>query len=788
LKTKGIYFLYRSLQALALPLAALYFVWRSLRNPGYWESLPERLGFLPVLFRQTGPGAIWLHAVSVGEVLAAVEFLKGLRREFPRTRLLVSTSTLAGHALAKERLASLAEGVFYAPADYVWAVRRVLRTLQPSLVLIVETEIWPNLLREAKRTGAAVAILNARISDRAWPRYRALAWFFRAVLPAADCILAQTDAMGKRFIALGAAPERVRAAGNFKHDFEARPTPRDAAVPALLGRCRPAQVWIAASTMPPAEPGDPDEDGAVLAAFRDLAQRYPGLLLILAPRKPEQFDASARKLEAAGIPHLRRSKLQDSSTIPLPGVLLLDSIGELAGLFFAADAVFLGGTLVHRGGHNILEPAFFAKPVVIGPHMENFQAAADEFRSAGACVEIRKAAELADALDRLLACPAAASELGRRALACAESKRGAVRRALAAARELYDSHLPAFRTAQPWFAMGWPLSQIWAQGAPHWQARTVARQRHLPVPVISVGNITMGGTGKTPCVLRLASELSRSGSKPGILSRGYGRSSPKEQLLLPAGASIPAEASGDEPQLFLKSGLAPVGIGADRFETGTVLQRTFGVDVLLLDDGFQHLRLARTIDLVLIDALNPLGGSWVFPLGRLREPLAGLARADLFLITRADLTDLSAPVEHYLRRWNPRAPIFRARLQPEAWINSRTGARHPLSERPFERAAALCGLGNPSSFRRTLESLGVPLVDWIEFDDHHRYRPRELKGIESQARARGASALVTTAKDAVNLCEGADDLLALPLYWLDVGLVIEDEPAFLHEIRNRLNR
>jgi len=759
------------------------------RNRGYWKSLPERLGFLPGLFRQTGPGAIWLHAVSVGEILAAVEFLKGLRREFPRTRLFVSTSTLAGHALGKEKLAALAEGVFYAPADYVWAVRRVLRTLQPSLVLIVETEIWPNLLREAKRTGAAVAILNARISDRAWPRYRALAWFFRGVLPAADCILAQTDAMGKRFVALGAAPERVRPAGNFKHDFEAHPAPSDSPVPALLERCRPAQIWIAASTMPPASAGDPDEDGAVLAAFRRLRERYPGLLLILAPRKPEQFDAATRKLEAAGIPHLRRSRLQHSSIITLPGVLLLDSIGELAGLFFTARVVFLGGTLAHRGGHNILEPAFFAKPVVIGPHMENFQAVADEFRRAGACVEIREAAELADAVDGLLANPAAASELGRRALACAESKRGAVSRALAAARELYDSHLPVFRTAQPWFALGWPQSRLWTWGARRRQARAAAHRRSLPIPVISVGNITMGGTGKTPCVLRLAAELSRSGSKPGILTRGYRRNSPEKQLLLPAGASIRAEATGDEPQLFLQSGLAPVGIGADRFETGTLLQRTFGVDVLLLDDGFQHLRLGRTIDLVLIDALNPLGGGWVFPLGRLREPPEGLARADLFLITRTDLTDLAAPVEHYLRRWNPQAPIFRARLQPEAWIDSRTRARHPLSEHPFERAAAFCGLGNPSSFRRTLESLGVPLVDWLEFDDHHRYRPRELKGIGAQARARGASALVTTAKDAVNLCEGADDLLApLPLYWLDVGLVIDEEQAFLRELRNRLNR
>jgi 3-deoxy-D-manno-octulosonic-acid transferase len=540
--------------------------------------------------------------------------------------------------------------------------------------------------------------------------------------------------------------------------------------------------------MPPASPGDVDEDDAVLAAFRRLWERCPGLLLILAPRKPEQFDVAARKLASAGIPYLRRSTLQDSSIISLPGVLLLDSIGELAGLFCTADVVFLGGTLADRGGHNILEPALFAKPVIIGPHMENFHAIAEEFRSAAGCVEIRDSAGLAEAVDHLLADRAGASELGRRALACAQSKRGAVGGALAAARELYETHLPVLRAAQPWFALGWPQARLWSWGAHRRQTRALAHRRRLPVPVISIGNITMGGTGKTPCVLRLAAESRRCGFKPGILTRGYGRGSPNEQLVLPAGASIRTESTGDEPQLFLKSGLASVGVGADRFETGTLLQRHFGVNLLLLDDGFQHLRLDRTIDIVLIDALNPFGGGWVFPLGRMREPRAGLARADIFLITRADLSDLAAAIEHDLHRWNPRAPVFRARLEPQAWIDSRTGTCHPLAEPAFGSVAAFCGLGNPGSFRRTLESLGVSPVDWLEFGDHHRYRPRELRHIAAQARAKGATALVTTAKDAVNLCGGAEDLLApLPLYTLEVNLAIEEERRFFHELRTRLD-
>ena len=786
MKIKGIYFLYRILQAFGLPWLLLYFLYRGLWNRAYWGSLAQRLGFLPRSLRQTGPGAIWLHAVSVGEILSSIEFLKRLRQEFPRTRLFVSTSTLAGRALAAEKLPAFADGTFYAPVDYVWAVRRVLRTLQPSLVLIAETEIWPNLFRETKRIGAGLAIVNGRISDRAFPRYQAFAWFFRAVLPAADCILAQTDAIRERFLALGAPPERVRTTGNFKYDFEARPASPDSPVPVLLARLQPEKVWIAASTMPPAAPDDVDEDDAVLAAFGELATRHPALLLILVPRKPERFGAAAEKLAASGIRYLRRSELTSEATLPLPGVLLLDSIGELGGLFGAADVVFMGGTLAHRGGHNILEPALFARPVIVGPHMENFQSIADEFRDAGALMAISSASELASAVERLLGSAETAGDIGRRALACAEARRGASARALAVAHDLYLSHLPACRPAMPWYFPASILSRIWIWGARRRQARGLARRRKLDVPVISVGNLTMGGTGKTPCVLRLAAELNQRGHKPGILTRGYGRLSPEKQLIAASGASIRAERTGDEPQLFLRSGLAPVGIGADRYETGAALHRQFGVDVLLLDDGFQHVQLARAVDIVLIDALNPFGGG-VFPVGRLREPAVGLARADMILITRSEDNDLAVAIERQIRRWNPGAPVFRACFAPQAWIENRSGNRHSIEAPPFHRAAAFCGLGNPESFCQTLRQMGLQPADWIEFEDHHRYRPRELRWISAQAQSKGADALITTQKDAVNLCEGSDDLVApLPLYTLEVTLGIEREAEFLGVIEQRL--
>src|SRR5215475_2259651 len=222
LKTKGIYFLYRALQAFGLPVVLLYFLFRGLRNRGYWNSLRQRYGLLPRSFKQTGPGAIWLHAVSVGEILACLEFLRRLRAAFPQTRIFVSCSTIAGKTAADDKTAGLADGVFYAPVDYAFAVRRVLRTLQPSVVVVAETEIWPNLFREVRRTGAGLLLVNGRISDRAFPRDLRWRSIFAAVLPHVDTTLAQSALMVERFAALGAPADRVHHSGNLKYDVEPR--------------------------------------------------------------------------------------------------------------------------------------------------------------------------------------------------------------------------------------------------------------------------------------------------------------------------------------------------------------------------------------------------------------------------------------------------------------------------------------------------------------------------------------------------------------------------------------
>lgn len=729
-----------------------------MRNSEYFASVRERLGLLPRSCRQTVSGAIWLHAASVGEVSAIAELVRRLRSELPHTPLLVSTATLAGKTAAARALSGTATGTFYAPVDYVFAIRSVLRTIRPSLLIVAETEIWPNLFREAKRWGCGLLIVNGRISGRTAQRYRAMRWFFGPVLSLPDRILAQSDAMRERYILAGAPAGRVETAGNLKHDFV---PPQMRLYPEHPGR-----VWIAASTMA----ADVDEDDAVIEAFQRLKPKFPDLVLILAPRKPGRFDIAARKLEQAGIDFTRRSRGH-------PGkCLLLDTIGELSGLFWMADAVFVGGTLAATGGHNILEPALFGRPIVIGPHMENFPEIADEFKAARACVPIRGAGELAAAIEHLLEHPAEAAEIGRRALACAEAKRGATARCLEEARGLHDLALPCFRHSLPALVALWPFSRIWLYGGKWKAARDLRRRRRLDTPAVSVGNITMGGTGKTPFVIWLAARLNR----PAILTRGYGRQEIESALVLEPGAQARTGITGDEPQILLRSGVAVLGISADRYTAGRLIEQRGGADIFILDDGFQHRRLERQFDIVLIDGLNPFGECRIFPLGRLREPMEALGRADIFVITRSS----RAGIRNKLREYNRSAPIFHARVVPECWVEHATGRELGPRDLPFGRFSAFCGLGNPQSFWSTLRDLDIRTVSCEAFNDHHAYKPWELRVLRKHSRAAQAEAILTTEKDTMNLCEGAGELLApLPLYWLRIRMEVDAEAEFLEAIQ-----
>lgn len=748
-----VYLLYGLAQIVAFPLVLLYLLYRGIKDRRYFDHLGERLGHLPV--QRTVPGAIWLHAVSMGEILSAIELLKVLRAAAPAVPLYVSTTTLAGRAMAEQKLGGFADGVFFAPLDFGFCVRNVLRALRPSLVVVMETEIWPGLYRQSKLAGCALAVVNGRISDRTLPTYRRFHWFFRAALAQPDRIWVQSRVDHQRYLELGAPTERVIEGGNLKFDFNPAAKPVADDLRNFLDQSR-ATVWIAASTMP-----DPDEDEIVIDAFQKLAPSHPKLLLILAPRKPEKFEPAAHKLASKSLRFVRRSQLQP---LTLPGVLLLDTMGELSALFAVADVVFMGGTF-KWGGHNVLEPAYFSKAVIVGPCMQNFVAILDAFREANGLVEIASPAELAPTLERLLDDPAARRELGERAKRAASTQQGVAKRRAA---ELIDLHAMAL----PNDMNGWvkrvflgPLAGIWGAFA-----RTPSGARALSKPVISIGGITMGGTGKTPMAIWLADRLRSGGLSPAILTRGYRRQTPHTEVIVPAGAAAAVALTGDEAQIFVRRGTAHLGIDADRYRAGRRLEETLHPDVFLLDDGFQHRKLKRDVDLVLIDTLDPFGGGEVFPLGRLREPLENLTRATAFVLTRAEPGKRTDGIEAVLHFYNPHAPIFRSWVQPSKW---RGGT-------PCGRVAAFCGLANPNTFWRLLNDLGLAVeMKWI-YEDHHKYGCLEARRMAKQTEAAGLEYLVTTEKDYVNLPEGAFAALAgVKLCWVEIEVRIDQEAELL---------
>jgi tetraacyldisaccharide 4'-kinase len=325
---------------------------------------------------------------------------------------------------------------------------------------------------------------------------------------------------------------------------------------------------------------------------------------------------------------------------------------------------------------------------------------------------------------------------------------------------------------------------LWKAGSAWDRQRKRQRARQLPVPVVSVGNITAGGTGKTPATIELLHELRE--FDPAVLTRGHGRGT-GDIVLLPKGdEQIPIALTGDEAQLYVRGAHVPIGIGGERYEAGLQLLAAARAGVFILDDGFQHLQLKRDFDLVLIDSLHPFGGGQLLPLGRLREPLEGLARADAFIITRANEASNTNAIESVLRRYNRSAPIFRSYVAPRRWTNDQGEAIDILGMTQV-RSVAFCGLGNPQSFWRSLDQLGVTPVETFDYGDHHRYTPVEIRRLARYAIGLGVDALITTAKDAVNLPpEFVEIVQPLRVYWLEIGVEIKGRAELMEMIAKKI--
>ena len=404
-----------------------YWLVEMARHGKYRKGLGERMGRVPGRLRLPGAEerAIWVHAVSVGEVLAVAGLVEGLQRRFPRHRIFISTTTDTGQSLARKRFGEAS--VFYFPMDFTFAIRPYMKALRPQLVVVAETEFWPNFLRLAHASGARVAVVNARISDRSWPSYRRFRGLLRKVLVNVDLFLAQTEQDAERLRDIGGNAERVRVAGNLKFDI---PVPT---APAMVESLRNSIAGSGAGPVLVCGSTVEGEESLLLRSFENLLVRHPRAVMILAPRHPERFSAVAALLEKMSIRFWRRSAWNSEKLNG--GVLLLDSIGELAALYALADIAFVGGSLVPRGGHNIIEPAQYGVATVVGNHTENFRDIVSLFQRRDA-VRIVGPAELPLVLMELLANDAERRALGQRAAETMRSQLGATSRTADALQEL----------------------------------------------------------------------------------------------------------------------------------------------------------------------------------------------------------------------------------------------------------------------------------------------------------------------------------------------------------------
>jgi 3-deoxy-D-manno-octulosonic-acid transferase len=415
-----VYLLYSVATLLALVVLSPYLLYQALRYNKYVGSLGQRLGYLPVSFNLDAEESIWVHAVSVGEVLAARPIVSGLRARYPELRLFLSTTTLSGQNVARRSVPD-ADAVFYLPLDWTFTIRRTLDVVKPKLFVMVETEIWPNLLRECRRRGVRTALVNGRISSRSFPRYRLVRPFIRRVLADIDRLCVQSEETARRLRHLGADPSRITVTGSLKFDSldpSTAPGRGRERVLRFFRVSRSRLVLVAGST-------SKGEEEAVIRAFNRVRTTTAGsALLILAARHPERFSEVEKLCQREGLSTIRRSDLPIDKE-PRADAVILDTIGELAQLYQIATAVFVGGSLVPLGGHNILEPAVHGKPIVFGPHMENFAEIAGAFLANGAAVQVRTARELEDVVVELMVDPVRRARLGAAARALVDANRGA---------------------------------------------------------------------------------------------------------------------------------------------------------------------------------------------------------------------------------------------------------------------------------------------------------------------------------------------------------------------------
>ncbi|MEG2343605.1 MAG: tetraacyldisaccharide 4'-kinase [Acidaminococcaceae bacterium] len=824
------YIIYNLVISVAFIFILPYFLYRSFCEKGFPKRFRQSLGRITdaEIAAVAHKDCIWIHGASVGEIVATSPLVKEIRKAMPEVKILVSAVTTGGYDMAHQIIPE-ADAIIYFPLDLPFVSESFVKRIMPRVFLPVETELWPNFLRAVRLRKIPVMMVNGRISDKSVKSYRYLYGILEDMLGSVTRFCMQSSIDAEYIVHLGADKSKIFITGNTKFDQTyAEVTPEDLErYKQELGITDCFPVIVGGST-------HPSEEKALFDAFKVIQNTYPKARLIIAPRKTARIDEIVKLSRQAGFEvGLRSQLLTLVGDRPQYPVLLIDTIGELGRIYAVGDIVFVGGSLIKHGGHNVLEPAAHAKPIIVGPNMYNFKDSFALLNKVGACRQIKASKELVAVLLEIIGDDTVREQMGKASLQVICENRGAAVRSIDYLRELMDltgSHVEAHykintrnindeggtrmrrgdavtqylyqlahghdNTLIDWLVLGTlrcfsVMYELGVRLKLSMYKHGLCQQSKLSCCVISIGNITVGGTGKTPTAQKMAVIIQNMGYRVVILNRGYRSHWEKDIGVVSDGKKIymTAYEAGDEAYLMAKTlpGI-PVVIGKKRSVTGEFAVNKLKAEVIIMDDGYQHWQLYRDLDVVLVDTLNMFGNGCLLPRGTLREPLANLDRAGMFLLTKTDQSStLSREVlRTTLEKHNALAPVIESVHRPcnyveiADWYKGLRSHTKSLEDLAGQSVMVFSAIGNPSSFEQTLTDVQLNIEEAIRYPDHHDYGMLEMQYIMERAIRKNVTALITTAKDAVKIpTEFIYFDREVPLYVLNMEIQItEGRDAF----------
>ncbi len=836
------YLLYNILLLIALVLFVIpYYTYRLFTEQGFKLRFKQSLGCVDdeEIAKVMRKNCIWIHGASVGEIVATSPLVRQIRKELPDRPILVSAFTVGGYNMAKQIIPE-ADAIIYFPLDLPFVAGSLVQRIHPGVFMPVETELWPNFLSAIRERHIPVMMVNGRISEKSVKTYRYLYGIWDDMLNTVTRFCMQSSIDADYITHLGAERSKVFVTGNTKFDQTyAEVTEEDLEkYRRELGieGCYP--VIIAGST-------HPGEEKLLIESFREIKRAHKDAALVIAPRKTARAAEIAKLAATFGYETGYRSQMLEATDGRRYPVIVLDTIGELGRIYAVGDIVYVGGSFSGTGGHNVLEPAAHAKPILVGPSMQNFKDSYALLSKAGGCKMVHNGPELTKVMLDIAADDALRNKMWQASIQVIKENRGADVKSINYLKELLEftavparefSEYPvntrnlrdeggarlrhgdaiiqyvyqiAYGPETPFF--GWLLlcllrgiSYLYEFGVccklGLYRSGLKSREK-LPCCVISIGNITVGGTGKTPTAQKMAVIIKNMGYRVVILNRGYRSHWGKDIGVVSNGEKIfmTAYEAGDEAYLMAKTlpGV-PVVIGKNRAVTGRYAVEKLGAEVIIMDDGYQHWQLERDLDVVLVDTLNMFGNGCVLPRGTLREPLKNLDRGDLFLLTKTDQSSkisrlqLRNTIEHY----NGNAPVVESVHHPKNfveiadWYKGINVSVKELEDLKGKDVMVFSAIGNPSSFEQTLISIGLNILEAVRYPDHHDYGMLEMQYINERASSLKAVAMIATAKDAVKIpTEFIYSEREIPLYILNMDICItEGRDKFLEYVENAIKK